>query len=34
MNYYIIMKYVENELFSYIVENNHLDEETVSFYFI
>ena len=34
MNYYIIMEYAENELFSYIVENNYLDEETASFFFI
>ena len=34
MNYYIIMEYAENELFSYIVENNYLDEETASFFYI
>ena len=34
MNYYIIMEYAENELFSYIVEKNYLNEEIASFFYI
>ena len=33
-NYYIIMEYAENELFSYIVSNNYLSEEISSFFYI
>ena len=33
-NYYIIMEYAENELFSYIVSNNFLSEEISSFFYI
>jgi len=33
-NYYIIMEYAENELFSYIVEKNYLNEEIASFFYI
>ncbi len=34
LNYYIIMEYAENELFSYIVEKNYLNEEIASFFYI
>ena len=34
INYYIIMEYAENELFSYIVEKSYLNEETASFFYI